>query len=140
MRNIVPEFREMFDGTDDDAHLMPEEGEHVPDKFLKVLADCEFGINSDALAQQTAGFHARIDKIYTDLAQTVAPKAPADPQALAKRFSQPDPKSVYKQFFREQIALGKSAGEVLNAWLAEFEHRSPSVEKLMREVAVECEQ
>jgi hypothetical protein len=113
-----------------DAHLMPEGGE---DAFHKVFTDWKNGIDSEALHKQTA----QLDAALKVAAKASAPAEVNDPQKLEKRFSQPDPRSAYREYFREQLAKGKSAAEILEAWRAEFPHRNPSVEKLMRESAEE---
>jgi hypothetical protein len=129
-QNIDLEVADLFP-VEADAHLLPTEREE--DTFDKFFRDWENGIDADALHKQTA---------YLDAALKVAAKASApaevtDPQKLEKRFSQPDPRSAYREYFREQLAKGKSAAEILDAWCAEFPHRNPSIEKLMRETAEE---
>jgi hypothetical protein len=122
-------------------HLLPEES-GVEDALTKFLSDWRHAIDSEALDTSLAHVHTRITNHYKKIAQeaeaaTPQVTAPADDTILQKRFSQPDPRSAYREYFREQLAKGKSAAEILDAWCAEFPHRNPSVEKLMREVCAE---
>jgi hypothetical protein len=139
-RQVDLEFGSEILGEDffSDAHLVNED--EPIDTFEKVYRDVEHGIDRQALDTSLADVHSAIDSHYKKLAQAVtsSPEAKVtDPQALAKRFSQPDPKSAYREYFREQTAKGLSADEILAAWCEEFPHRNPSVEKLMRETAAE---
>jgi hypothetical protein len=125
-----------------DAHLLEESGGE--DALTKFLSDWTHNIDSEALDTSLAHVHTRITNHYKKIAQDaeaatpqVTAPAPADATTLQKRFSQPDPRSAYREYFREQLAKGKSAAEILEAWCAEFPHRNPSVEKLMRETAEE---
>ena len=112
-------------------HLLPEGGE---DALTTFFSDWKFSIDSEALHKQTAQLDAA-PKVAAKASET--PAEVTDPQKLEKRFSQPDPRSAYREYFREQLAKGKSAAEILDAWCAEFPHRNPSVETLMRETAQE---
>ncbi len=139
--NIDLEFLDLF-ADEADPHLLPEEGER--DAFVKILEIAELescGVDTDALDAQTAHIHKRIDSHYQKLAQAVTspPEAQVtnDPQLLQKRFSRPDPKACYREFYKVRQAKGMSASDALEEWLTMFPHRNPDVELLMVEVSKE---
>jgi hypothetical protein len=136
---IDPELAGIFPDTLDDGHVLDEEGgqEDALSKFFYTSALEADGVNVEQLAHSLAPVHSAIDGHYKALAASAAPAEVNDPQLIAKRFSQPDPRNAYREYFREQLAKGKSAAEILDAWCVEFPHRNPSVEKLMVEVSKE---
>ncbi len=137
--NVDPEasslFSELLADTSED-HLVNED---EPDTFLKTLADIEYDVDRATLDVELANVHESIDGYYQKLARDAAPPAEvtADPQRLAKQFSQPDAKSAYRQYFRDRLAKGQSADAALAEWRRTFEHVNPDVELLMVEVAKE---
>jgi hypothetical protein len=141
--NVPLDLAEVFGGADD-----AEVSNDVSDPFQKFMETAEIAgaLGMGASSRQTANnsqieaaeidarFAARYHKIAADAARKTPP---GDPQKLAKRFSQPDPKAAYRKYFEEEIAGGKTASQILAAWLEEFEHRNPNVEKMMRETCLE---
>ncbi len=137
---MIPlELRSLFVSEEE---ITPE----VPDAFSKFLADASLAgaLGRDGhgqIGRLRAASSERDSKLtlhYKKLAAT-AEKKSAGPagDTLQKRFSQRDVKAPYRKYFEEEIASGKSAAQILDGWLQEFEHRNPSVEKLMREVSAE---
>ena len=119
----------------------------APDAFDKFCDEtplrAAFGRNGDAhvhdLVLESAPLNARVDAHYKKLAKEAATKEPAgdDPHKLEKRFSSPDNKAGYREYFREQIAKGQTANQALDEWFEQFPFRNPAVEKLMRETCTE---
>jgi hypothetical protein len=147
--NVPLSFQEIVCGGANDQPFLSdlpgdtEESADVPDPITKFIAAAELATVAGGRASfgkftaETAVIDARTEQIYKSIAADAEKKiAGDDPQRLAKRFSL-DPKAGYRQFFKERLAKGKSATEILENWFAEFPHRNPDVETLMREVAGE---
>jgi len=151
MKTTIPlELADIFYGADDAEPVM-----EAPDVFAKLLQDAEFagaidgrpGVgfgHVEAFHEEAAQRNAPLVAHYKKIAATAqaatkknAPAGGTDPRTLEKRFSSPDPRSVYREFFKTAIADGKTAVAALDGWLAEFPHRNPDVEKLMRESCAE---
>ena len=88
-------------------------------------------------APRDAAFAGHYRKIAADAEKSNPPAAAGTPHKLEKRFSSPDSKAPYREFFKTGIEAGKTAVQVLDGWLREFPHHNPDVEKLLREVAAE---
>ena len=133
MKNIDPTICDVYDRESDEALVNQNE-----DKFLKVLADCEFGIDAEAIAEETAGVHRQIETHYRKLAEAVVPVETVtnDPAVLRKRWSV-DERSGYREYFKTHIAKGKTPQAILDGWLAEFPTANPDCAALMRAVAAE---
>jgi len=89
------------------------------------------------LQKESAVINRRAQQIYQQLAAAAAKaERVTDPHRLEKRFS-PEPKAGYRQFFKDNLAKGKTATEILDGWCREFPTANPDCIKLMREVCAE---
>lgn len=124
--------------------------DNTDDAFTNFLSDAGFagayGSNGHqhlaALREETAQLDAQHRSVYTKIAtDTRKPDASmtTDSQQLVKRFSMPDQRTGYRQFFKTGLAAGKTATSILDEWHKDFPHANPDVIKLMGEVAGEFE-
>jgi hypothetical protein len=150
---IMPEFADILRSANDDEMLSDaptdtEEVSDVPCPLDKLFAEAELGSllgpgrsgpqHAHNLAVELAPLHSRVAAHYKKLAD--AAKVPATPAVAAggnKLEKRSDPKNIYREFFTTGIAAGKTAPQVLDAWLSEFPFAAPDVRKLMREACAE---
>jgi hypothetical protein len=120
-------------GVGDDEAVTNDEAD-VLDGFLAEASLRGAGIDADKIAKEISPIDQRAAGIYTKIAKASektepSPVSPAN-ASLAKR----DPSAGYRQFYKDGLALGKSAEQTLNEWLAENPDHNPHVEEALRQV------